>query len=237
MNYPQTPIAVIASPYREKFGTPRQPGLTPSVQARIVFLPEFATPEAVRGLSEFSHIWLLFIFHQNWRQGWQPTVRPPRLGGNKRVGVYASRSPFRPNPIGLSAVKLLAVTCRDGEVALEVEGADLIDGTPIIDIKPYISYSDSIPGAVSGFAGEAPGQQLVVTFSEQAAAQLEALRKNKPRLEAMIRETIGLDPRPAYRRQESDNREYGMELDGCNVRWRVTDHQAEIRSVEADLNR
>jgi len=233
MTYSLTPIATIASPYQEKFGTPRQSGLTPSVRARIVFLPEFATPEAVRGLAEFSHIWLLFIFHQNWQKGWQPTVRPPRLGGNKRVGVYASRSPFRPNPIGLSVVKLLAVDNREGEISLEVEGADLIDGTPVVDIKPYLGYADSIPAAVSGFASEAPRQLLDVVFSDQAISQLQALHSSKPLLEVMIRETLSLDPRPAYRPREDDDRTYGMELDGCNVRWRVAEGQVIILAVEA----
>ena len=232
-DYSITPIATVKSPFNEKFGTPRQAGLTPSVQAKIVFLPEFASAEALRGLSEYSHIWLLFIFHQNWQQGWQPTVRPPRLGGNKRVGVFASRSPFRPNAIGLSAVKLLNVNCQGGDFSLDVEGADLIDGTPIVDIKPYVQYADSFPDAVSGFAAEAPQALLDVEFNDCAETQLQVLKQSKPRLEAVIRETLSLDPRPAYRRQVHDEREYGVELDGCNIRWRVTDDKVVVTAIEA----
>ncbi len=177
MSYSLEPIAIIHSPFREKFVTPRQPGLTPSIRAQITFNPGFATPEAVRGLEDFSHIWLVFLFHQNWEKGWKPTVRPPRLGGNQRVGVYASRSPFRPNPIGLSAVKLLSINTDQASVSLEVQGADLIDGTPILDIKPYIPYGDSIPEATRGFAEEAPRPTLQVQFSELALKQMVLYKK------------------------------------------------------------
>lgn len=231
-SYAITPIAWVHSPFKEKFGTPRQAGLTPSVRAKIVFEPDYAPAEALRGLEDFSHIWLLFLFHQNQQKGWQPTVRPPRLGGNKRVGVYASRSPFRPNPIGLSAVKLLNIACEDGASYLEVEGADLIDGTPIVDIKPYISYADSLPGAISGFAQQAPEQLLEVGYSAQAQEQLQALLPAKPHLVTMIRETLALDPRPAYRRQSADEREYGVELDGCNIRWQVAADKILVTSIE-----
>ncbi len=233
MEYPLTQIATIKSPFTEKFGTPRQAGLAPSVQAKVVFFPEFASAEALRGLSEYSHIWLLFIFHQNWQKGWQPTVRPPRLGGNKRVGVFASRSPFRPNPVGLSAVKLLKVNSQTGDFSLEVEGADLIDGTPIIDIKPYVRYADSFPEAISGFAQEAPQAILEVEFSSTALAQLQALKHKNPPLEDVIRETLSLDPRPAYRRQSDDEREYGVELDGYNIRWHVVADKVLVTSVNA----
>ena len=231
-NYPLTQIATVYSPYKEKFGTPRQSGLTSSVQAKIVFSPEFATAEALRGLDEYSHIWLLFIFHHNCQKGWQPTVRPPRLGGNKRVGVYASRSPFRPNPIGLSAVKLLQVNCQGGELSLQVEGADLIDGTPIIDIKPYIEYADSFPDAISGFAQQAPEQLLSVEYSPLAQAQLQTLEIKAPNLDAIIRETLSLDPRPAYRRQNTDEREYGVDLDGYNILWRVETDKIVVTAIE-----
>ncbi len=221
MNASLEPIAILDSPFKEKFVTPRQPGLTPSVRARIVFYPDFATPEAVRGLEGFSHLWLIFLFHQNRGKGWKPTVRPPRLGGNKRVGVYASRSPFRPNPIGLSAVKLLAINTDQGDISLEVQGADLIDGTPILDIKPYIPYSDSLPEAIGGFAEEIPGPTLQVEFSDLAREQIVLLQKESPELETLIRETLALDPRPAYRQGKDDSQEYGVLLDRYNIRWKV----------------
>ena len=232
MNYSLEPIAIIHSPFREKFVTPRQPGLTPSVCAKITFNSNFATPEAVRGLDGFSHIWLVFLFHQNWGKGWKPTVRPPRLGGNQRVGVYASRSPFRPNPIGLSAVKLLSINTDQASVSLEVQGADLIDGTPILDIKPYIPYGDSIPAATRGFAEEAPRPTLQVQFSELALKQLVLYKKETPELGILIRETLSLDPRPAYRQDKEDLQEYGVLLDRYNIRWKVVKESALVSQIE-----
>ena len=232
MNYPLEPIGLIRTPFKEKFATPRQPGLTPSVQAEIVFYPGFATPEAVRGLEGFSHLWLIFLFHQNWQKGWKPTVRPPRLGGNQRVGVYASRSPFRPNPIGLSAVKLLDVNVDKGKVLLQVEGADLIDGTPILDVKPYIPYGDSIPDAIGGFAEETPKATLEIQFTEDARQQLDQYQTEKPELELMIRETLGLDPRPAYRRGAEDLQEYRVRFDQYEIHWKVCKEEVMVLCVD-----
>lgn len=231
MNYSLEPIAIIRSPFREKFTTPRQPGLTPSVCADINFFSDFATPEAVRGLEGFSHLWLIFLFHQNWQKGWKPTVRPPRLGGNQRVGVYASRSPFRPNPLGLSAVKLLSIDYEDGKVSLQVQGADLIDGTPILDVKPYIPYGDSIPTATGGFAEEAPRPTLQVVFSDLAGKQIEQYQNETPELETMLRETLSLDPRPAYRHNREDSKEYGVLFDGYNIRWKVQGTRLIIQEI------
>jgi tRNA (adenine37-N6)-methyltransferase len=227
-----TPIAIIRSPFREKFATPRQAGLTPSVKACIEFLPEFNTAESVRGLEGFSHLWLLFIFHQHLDQGWSPTVRPPRLGGNRRVGVFASRSPFRPNPIGLSAVKLLGIHNKAGELTLEVQGADLIDGTPIIDIKPYLPYADSIPDACSGFATAEPQSCLDIRFADVARHKLTDFAQQTPELETLIRETLSLDPRPAYRHQGEDQHSYGCRLDRFNIRWQVDGTQVMINDIE-----
>ena len=232
MDYSLNPIAIIHSPFKEKFATPRQAGLVPTVTAEVVFYPEYATPEAVRGLSEFSHIWLLFLFHHNWQKGWQPTVRPPRLGGNKRVGVYASRSPFRPNPIGLSAVRLLSVTVQDGQVVLKVQGADLIDQTPIIDIKPYLPYGDAISGAAGGFAPQAPSHRLTVEFSPLAKAQLARFRPAHPELEELLHETLGLDPRPAYRNTPEDERQYGVRLLDYNIRWQIRGGRVMVLSID-----
>jgi len=231
MNYPLEPIAVIRTPFKEKFATPRQPGLAPSITARIDFLPDFATLEAIRELDGFSHLWLIFLFHQNWQKGWQPTVRPPRLGGNKRVGVYASRSPFRPNPIGLSAVKLLEINCNSGQISLLVQGADLIDTTPIFDIKPYIPYSDSIPKAIGGFATKSPEAVLPVEFSPLATKQLEQYRPETPDLEVMLCETLSLDPRPAYRQNQENSKEYGMLFDRYDVKWRVDDNRLVVVEI------
>jgi tRNA-Thr(GGU) m(6)t(6)A37 methyltransferase TsaA len=233
MNYPLEPIAIIHTPFKEKFVTPRQPGLTPSVRARIDFDPAFATPEGVRGLAGFSHLWLIFLFHHNWQKGWKPTVRPPRLGGNLRVGVYASRSPFRPNPIGLSAVKLLSINTDKGLVSLEVQGADLIDGTPLLDIKPYIPYADSIHDATGGFAEEAPGPNLQIEFAAIAQKQLVLYQHNSPELETLIKETLCLDPRPAYRQNRQDLQEYGVLLDRYNIRWKVDEGRLVVLEILA----
>ncbi|MCW8860219.1 MAG: tRNA (N6-threonylcarbamoyladenosine(37)-N6)-methyltransferase TrmO [Deltaproteobacteria bacterium] len=232
MTYALEPIAVIQSPFKEKFATPRQPGLTPSVQAIIDFYPGFATPEALRGLEGFSHIWLIFLFHQNWQKGWTPTVRPPRLGGNKRVGVYASRSPFRPNPLGLSAVELLSVDNIRGKISLTVRGADLIDGTPIFDIKPYIPYGDSIPEARRGFAKAAPDEKLKVVFSDGACGELLRHQAESPDLENQLREALSLDPRPAYRQSDEEEQEYGVLFDRYNVRWLVEGERLKVISIE-----
>ena len=231
INYPLEPIATNHSPFREKFATPRQPGLAPSVHATISFYPGFATPEAVRGLEGFSHLWLIFLFHQNWQKGWKPTVRPPRLGGNQRVGVYASRSPFRPNPLGLSAVKLLSINNDHGEISLLVQGADLIDATPIFDIKPYIPYGDSIPEAIGGFAEGAPNAILEVTFSALAKQQLDDYSDQTPDLDIMLQELLSLDPRPAYRQGGEDAHEYGVLFDRFHIRWRVQDRQLIVLEI------
>ncbi len=232
MRYSVEPVAIIRSPYKEKFSAPRQPGLAPNVHAQVELLPEFASPEAVRGLEGFSHIWLLFLFDQTYGQGWKPTVRPPRLGGNQRVGVFACRSPFRPNPIGLSAVRLLAVDTANGRVVLEVQGADLIDGTPILDIKPYLPYTDGIAEATGGFAGRAPVAALQVEFAAAAAEQLANFSAASPQLETLIRETLSLDPRPAYKQGKDAGREYGVLLDRYNVRWLVEGERVVVLSIE-----
>jgi len=232
MSYSFEPIATIHTPYREKFSTPRQPGLVPSVRAQVELFPAFASPEAARGLEGFSHIWLLFLFHQSIDQGWSSTVRPPRLGGNKRVGVFASRSPFRPNPIGLSAVQLLSVDCNNGRLVLEVQGADLIDGTPILDIKPYLPYTDAIPEARGGFADRPPEPLLQVEFSAAAREQLTRLSAPGQGLESLILETLALDPRPAYKRNEEDGRVYGVLLDRYNIRWQVAGGKVLVLGIE-----
>ncbi len=208
------PIGRVRSPYREKFGVPRQPGLAPSVQATIELDGGRIDPQALRGLEGVSHLWVLFVFH-GVETASVATVRPPRLGGNRRLGVLATRSPFRPNPIGLSAVKLLSV---EG-LALRVAGGDFLDETPVLDLKPYLPYADAIPEARCDWATAAP-ESLDIEFSRTARDTL-AERPDRDSLRRLIVESLRWDPRPAYRRRDVDEREYGVRLADSDVRWRV----------------
>ncbi|MEZ8107012.1 tRNA (N6-threonylcarbamoyladenosine(37)-N6)-methyltransferase TrmO [Vibrio clamense] len=217
--YPIEPIGVIQSPYQEKFAVPRQPRLTPSATARIKLMGEANSPESVRGIEQFSHIWLLFLFDKNLAAGWKPTVRPPRLGGNERIGVFASRATFRPNGIGMSAVELKGVTQQGNQTWLDLGSVDLVNGTPIVDIKPYIPYSDSIPDAEGGFAAEEP-EILEVNFSEQAISKLNQHPEAKHIIQ-VIKEVLGQDPRPAYKKNKLDEKEYAVNLFDLNVKFTV----------------
>lgn len=207
-------IARIRTDFPTKFGIPRQSGLVKELQGTIIFEPEYRNPEAVRGLEDFSHVWLIWEFSESKRDGWSPTVRPPKLGGNIRKGVFATRSPFRPNPIGLSAVKLEKVDIHPelGPV-LHVSGADLMDGTPIYDIKPYIPYADCIPDAKGGFSRETDNSLLEVIFPENL---LEIIPFEKQKA---VMQILAFDPRPSY--QEDDERIYGVEFAGFDIRFRV----------------
>lgn len=211
-------IAHIETPFKEKFGVPRQAGLV-DYEARVVFEQEYRVAEAVRGLEDFDYLWLIWQFHLAEREEWSPTVRPPRLGGNKRVGVFATRSPFRPNSIGLSSVRLLRI--EPGPV-LVVSGADLVNGTPILDIKPYISYADSHPEARSGFAIDAPERLEVVVPQDIACHLPQAL------LQPLV-DTIAQDPRPHY--QQDPDRQYALLFDRYEVRFRVDGGTATILTV------
>lgn len=224
-------IGVVHSPFREKFGIPRQPGLVTSATTTLELLPPYNRLEAVKGLEGFSHIWISFVFHGVKRQEWKPTVRPPRLGGNERVGVFASRSTHRPNPIGLSVVELTGIDSSDGRVVLSLKGADLLDGTPVLDIKPYIPYVDAIADARSGFADTAPLPSLRVAFSAQAEQQCLGLAVKYPELRQLICEVLALDPRPAY--QAESGREYGVNLYDLNIRFHVSGGNAEVLAIEA----
>ena len=210
------PIAHIRSDFSSKFGVPRQAGLVEELRAAIVFEPPYRVPEALRGIEGFSHLWLIWEFSKNKRQNWSPTVRPPRLGGNQRMGVFATRSPFRPNPIGLSCVKLEGVELSgpDGPV-LVVSGADLVDGTPIFDIKPYIPYADCRPEAVGGFAGAAPEGALTVDIPPDLIERVPEDRR------AALVGVLAQDPRPHY--QDDPQRVYGFGFAGLEVRFRVAD--------------
>ncbi len=218
------PIAHIESYFATKFGIPRQAGIV-DTPARIVFEPEYRVPEAVRGLEDFEYIWLIWQFSEAVRQDWSPTVRPPRLGGNRRMGVFATRSPFRPNALGLSSVRLTAIEQHAtlGAV-LHVTGADLMDGTPIYDIKPYLPYTDSHPDARSGFAPQAADTLLEVQCPQEL---LEVL---PPALRPSLTALLAHDPRPQY--QHDPGRLYGMEYGGCEIKFRVTGQTAVVERID-----
>ncbi len=223
-------IARVHSPYREKFATPRQPGLAPAAEGFVEMLPPFDREEALRGIEQYSHIWLLFLFDRvPADRPWQPTVRPPRLGGNRRVGVFATRSPFRPNRIGLSVVKLQGVERRDGRLGLAVSGLDLTDGTPVIDIKPYLPYVDRVPAAAAGAFSRPPEQKRKVRFTDRAEKSLTG----KADLKELIVQTLALDPRPGYRHGEGGG-EFGMHLADRNIRWREEAAGPLVTEVETD---
>jgi tRNA (adenine37-N6)-methyltransferase len=211
-----SPIGFIASDFPDKFGVPRQPGLAPAASSTLVLTPPYDDPLAVRGLTDFSHLWLTFVFHRS-PERWTPLVRPPRLGGNARVGVFASRSTHRPNRLGLSLVELLAVDTHRG-VRLELAGADLVDGTPVVDIKPYLPWAEARPDARADFA-PTPPPRLAVTFSPQALAAL-AEGPDGDDLRRLIEQVLAQDPRPAYRR-DNGTRTYGVRLRDRDVRFRV----------------
>lgn len=230
MNINLQPIGIIHSPFKEKFAVPRQPGLVTSVEADLELLPPYNHEETVRGLEDFSHVWLIFLFHQNLGRPWHPTVRPPRLGGNQRVGVFASRSPFRPNPLGLSAVELIGITRGLNVPKLQLRGTDLVDGTPVLDIKPYLPYTDSLPQAKGSFATQRP-TTIEVTFCVQAEQDLENLKEKYPQLRQVISELLAQDPRPAYRGKKSDDKCYGVRIYDLNLKWQMDGEDAQVLSI------
>ena len=203
-------IGVIRSPWKEKFAVPRQPGLVQDGHGELHLMAPYNQPEAVRGLESFSHLWVLFVFHQTMAGGWRPTVRPPRLGGNARMGVFATRSTFRPNPIGMSLVELKAIRCEKNQVILQLGSLDLVDGTPVVDIKPYLPFAEALPQAKAGFAQAAPAADMPVRFSPQAEQQLAQQQQRYPHLARFIRDVLAQDPRPAYRKGEAQSREYAV---------------------------
>ena len=209
------PVAYIKSDFTSKFGIPRQSGLA-DLEAEIHFYPEYQNPEAVRGLEEYSYLWLIWEFSRSIRKEWSPTVRPPKLGGNTRVGVFATRSPFRPNPIGLSSVQLTGITLdpQDGPV-IHIQGADLLDGTPIYDIKPYLPYVDAHPDAVGGFAEEKKWYHLQINCPDELLARLPEESR------AALPELLAQDPRPSY--QKDPERVYGFSYAGHEIQFQVRD--------------
>lgn len=219
------PVAHIHNDYTAKFGIPRQSGLVEQVESTIIFAPEYRNADALRGMEGYSHLWLLWVFSEAIRENWSPTVLPPRLGGKTRMGVFATRSPFRPNPIGLSSVKLLGMDLhtKDGPV-IHVAGADLMDGTPLLDIKPYLPYTDSHPEAKGGFADPVLDYHLEVVFPEEWMAQVPQ------RLREPVLGLLAQDPRPSY--QNDPDRVYGVAFGGYDFRFRVNDGILTVCEVE-----
>ncbi len=217
------PIGIIHSCFKEKFGIPRQSGLIQSATATLELLPPYNVEDALRGIKEFSHLWIVFAFHESVTEKFQPTVRPPRLGGNKRVGVFATRSPFRPNPIGLSVVELKNVS----GTTLELAGGDFLDGTPVLDIKPYIPYADSIPEATGGFAPDAPEAANTVSFSDDAKKVFQTLEKDQQQL---IKDMLSYNPRPAYQ-ADDPNRLFGTKVFDLEIKWRHSDTTVTVESI------
>lgn len=229
MEYPIRVIARIRSEFPSKFGIPRQSGLVDELRAAVVFEPEFRNPDALRGIEGFSHLWLIWCFSEAARGEWSPTVRPPRLGGNTRMGVFATRSPFRPNPIGLSSVRLESVeTDPELGTVFYVRGADLMDGTPIFDIKPYVAYADSHPDARGGFTADADEFLLEVDCPDELLTPLAPDRR-----EALCA-VLSHDPRPSYQRDPA--RVYGMAFAGCNVRFRVEENRLTVLEITKESN-
>ena len=218
-------IARIHTDFPTKFGIPRQSGLVRELEGRIVFEPEYRNPDALRGIEEFSHLWLLWEFSEAVRDTWSPTVRPPRLGGNRRMGVFATRSPFRPNPVGLSSVRLESVELHtDQGPVLYVSGADLMDGTPIFDIKPYLAFADSHPEASGGFTDQTRGYGLQVEITEELLSRMEPGKRD-----ALIA-VLAHDPRPSY--QDDPERVYGMEFAGHEIKFTVRNGVLTVRNIE-----
>ncbi len=225
MNTNITAIAHIKSDFPTKFGIPRQSGLVESLQSTIIFEPEYRNCDALRGIEGYSHLWLIWQFSENVKSGWSPTVRPPRLGGNTRMGVFATRSPFRPNALGLSCVRLLGVEkTEDFGVVIHVGGGDLMDGTPIFDIKPYIPYSDSHPNAIGGFTDTASDFMLDVNFPDNLLKIIPEMKRDA---------AIGVlshDPRPSY--QKDFNRIYAITFAGFDIRFTVDGHTLTVIEIE-----
>jgi|JI7StandDraft_1071085.scaffolds.fasta_scaffold02884_8 tRNA (adenine37-N6)-methyltransferase len=229
-------LGFIQSPYKQKFAIPRQPGLIPEASGELVLHPPFADDAMVRGIEAFSHLWLVFVFHETADKGWSPLVRPPRLGGNAKKGVFATRATFRPNPIGLSVVKLDGVSRRGQLLVLHLSGIDLLDGTPVLDIKPYLPYSDALPEASGGFADAAPETAMTVSFSPAAQLFCQA-QQQYPKLQLFIEKVLKQDPRPPYKKQREAVQNYGMTLYHYNIKWTVDgnhNHVTDIFTLHAD---
>ncbi|RDV29291.1 tRNA (N6-threonylcarbamoyladenosine(37)-N6)-methyltransferase TrmO [Alteromonas aestuariivivens] len=220
-NFAITPIGNITTPFRQKFAIPRQPNLA-SAKGTVRFAPQFNDANCLKGLEGYSHLWLLFVFHATVERGWKPTVKAPRLGGNATLGVFASRSTHRPNGIGMSVVRNLGHQMNRGKLELLVEGVDLLDGTPIVDIKPYIHYADALPHATDALEDYAPLPNRAVEIASTAKADLAVLARRYPDLPALLEKVLQQDPRPAYRQfDDNDDKEYRVALYDVDIAWKV----------------
>lgn len=229
-----TAIGKVNSPYKEKFAIPRQPNLATSAKGSIELTGDYADANAVKSLEQFSHIWVIFVFHETMDNGWKNLVRPPRLGGNEKVGVLATRSTFRPNPIGMSVLKIDKINTSKNKVVIEVSGLDLLGQTPILDIKPYIPYADAIPAANAGYANTKPETIKEVQFSQQVVNFCEAAT-NTPELQQLIEQVLSQDPRPAYKQLKDDDKTYGIRLYDFNILWHIDrDNQIMVSHIEKE---
>ncbi|OGT19586.1 MAG: tRNA (N6-threonylcarbamoyladenosine(37)-N6)-methyltransferase TrmO [Gammaproteobacteria bacterium RBG_16_57_12] len=232
MKFSFTAIGIIHSCYKEKFAVPRQPGLVMDDQTVLELLPPYNRVEALHDIEGYSHLWIVFVFHANAQDGWKPTVRPPRLGGNRRTGVFASRSPFRPNPIGLSLVELSHIGQENGKILLHLKGADLLDGTPVLDIKPYLPYAEALPQARGGFAAQAPGSDREVIFTHEADTACRVREQaGRTDLRRFIIQLLQQDPRPAYASEDA-NRIYGARLFDFDLKWTITADRISVIALE-----
>ena len=226
------PIGRIHSCFTEKFGIPRQPNLVPEACATLDIFPAFQMVEAFRELDEFSHVWIVFVFHRCYGRPWKATVRPPRLGGNRRVGVFASRSGFRPNAIGQSVVTLRRIEREKGRLRLHLGGVDLLDGTPVLDLKPYLPYADCIPDARAGYASDAPAHDRPIIFSPDAERRIAILDAARyPNLKALITGLLSQDPRPAYK-GTGDQAAFGMRLWDLNIKFEMQANGMVVTDIE-----
>jgi len=227
------PIGYVRSPFPEKFGVPRQPGRVRGAKGHIDLIPPYNRIEAVRGLEGFSHLWILFVFHRSLGEGWRPTIRPPRLGGKRRLGVFATRAPFRPNPIGMSAVRLGRIEHRASTLRIQVSELDLVDGTPVLDLKPYLPLADAHPEAQGGYTEEIVPPSFEIGFGPEAERYLGTLAIDAAaELRELISAVVGEDPRPAYLTRGARRSEFGMRLAGRDVRWTIDGQTVVITRIE-----
>ncbi len=231
-DYHFTQIGTVRSCYKEKFGIPRQPGLV-KVSATIEIDPLFSQDEAFREIETFSHIWVIFVFHEINNKTWNATVRPPRLGGNQRIGVFASRSMFRPNPVGLSVVELHGIQRKNNKIILNISGGDFLDLTPVIDIKPYIPYADSITSAKAGYAVSKPEAKLAVIYTPEAREEILQAEEKYPQLGRVIKEVLQLDPRPAYQDEKNRKKDFAIKLYDYDLKWCIENNQVIVTALNS----
>lgn len=236
-NYSFTAIGSVESPFKDKYGVPRQPSLAQNIKGRIVLKKDPDLVTAIKDLNGYSHLWVVFVFHKHGGKNWKPSIRPPRLGGRQKVGILSSRSPHRPNPIGISVVQFHGIDeLSDDQVALNISGMDLIDGTPVLDIKPYLPYTDAVPHAEVGWSKNT-AQIVPVTFSEQALAVIQQHTDSRE-LSDCITQVLELDPRPGYQQREnpvsdekSDGLSYGIEISGFEVKYTIKNKSLFVTTI------